>query len=190
MSDPILRTRALTKRFGGLVAVSDVSLDLHVGEVHVVIGPNGAGKSTLTNLLSGDLPATSGRVMLDGRDIAGLQFRPDLAPGRRPQLPEDQHLPALHGIRECRLAAQSRTPHALRVFIAPRLYRGDQWLAECGHGVRGPHRTAPSGSPPRFRTASSASSKSPCASRRSRACCCSTSRWPAWGRTNRSAWWN
>ena len=50
--EPILRTQGLTKRFGGLVAVSDVSLDLHVGEVHVVIGPNGAGKSTLTNLLS------------------------------------------------------------------------------------------------------------------------------------------
>ncbi|MBL8478250.1 MAG: ATP-binding cassette domain-containing protein, partial [Sterolibacteriaceae bacterium] len=62
MSEAILRTEGLTKRFGGLVAVSDVSLDLHVGEVHVVIGPNGAGKSTLTNLLSGDLPATSGRV--------------------------------------------------------------------------------------------------------------------------------
>jgi branched-chain amino acid transport system ATP-binding protein len=46
MNDAILSTRALTKRFGGLVAVSDVSLDLHVGEVHVVIGPNGAGKST------------------------------------------------------------------------------------------------------------------------------------------------
>jgi ABC-type branched-subunit amino acid transport system ATPase component len=58
---PILRTQGLTKRFGGLVAVSEVSLDLHVGEVHVVIGPNGAGKSTLTNLLSGDLPPTSGR---------------------------------------------------------------------------------------------------------------------------------
>ena len=72
MTEAILRTEGLTKRFGGLVAVSDVSLDLHVGEVHVVIGPNGAGKSTLTNLLSGDLPATSGRVMLDGRDIAGL----------------------------------------------------------------------------------------------------------------------
>ena len=68
---PILQTRALTKRFGGLVAVSDVSLDLYVGEIHVVIGPNGAGKTTLTNLLSGDLPPTSGEVMFAGRDIAG-----------------------------------------------------------------------------------------------------------------------
>ena len=54
-SAPILRTTGLTKSFGGLVAVSNVSLDLFVGEIHVVIGPNGAGKTTLTNLLSGDL---------------------------------------------------------------------------------------------------------------------------------------
>ena len=71
MAEPILQTRGLGKRFGGLVAVNDVSLDLHLGEIHVVIGPNGAGKTTLTNLLSGDLPPTSGRVMLDGRDISG-----------------------------------------------------------------------------------------------------------------------
>ena len=71
MAEPILRTEGLSKRFGGLVAVSDVSLDLHVGEVHVVIGPNGAGKTTLTNLLSGDLPPSSGRVLFGGRDIAG-----------------------------------------------------------------------------------------------------------------------
>ncbi len=58
----LLSARQLTKRFGGLAAVNDVSLDLVRNRIHAVIGPNGAGKSTLTNLLSGDLPPTSGQV--------------------------------------------------------------------------------------------------------------------------------
>jgi branched-chain amino acid transport system ATP-binding protein len=73
MSDAQIRmsARGLTKRFGGLAAVSDVSLDLWQGKLHAVIGPNGAGKSTLTNLLSGDLPPSSGTIVLDGQDITG-----------------------------------------------------------------------------------------------------------------------
>ena len=58
MSDLLLSARSLTKRFGGLAAVNDVSVDLFRDHIHAVIGPNGAGKSTLTNLLSGDLPPT------------------------------------------------------------------------------------------------------------------------------------
>lgn len=68
---PLLSARDLTKRFGGLAAVHQVSVDLWLGQIHAVIGPNGAGKSTLTNLLSGDLPATSGTVSLHGHDISG-----------------------------------------------------------------------------------------------------------------------
>ena len=71
MSDPLLSAKNLTKRFGGLAAVNDVSVDLHRGRIHAVIGPNGAGKSTLTNLLSGDLPPTSGQIRLNGENITG-----------------------------------------------------------------------------------------------------------------------
>ena len=116
MAEPILRTQELTRRFGGLVAVSKVSLELHVGEVHAVIGPNGAGKSTLTNLLSGDLPPSSGSVQLEGRDIAGL--RSDtisrLGVGRSYQK-TNIFLP-FSVFENCRLAAQSRAPHAWRAF--------------------------------------------------------------------------
>jgi len=70
-SAPVLSARHLTKRFGGLAAVNQVSVDLELGQIHAVIGPNGAGKSTLTNLLSGDLPASSGTVLLRGQDISG-----------------------------------------------------------------------------------------------------------------------
>jgi branched-chain amino acid transport system ATP-binding protein len=69
MTGAVLRAEGLTRRFGGIVAVSDVSLTLQTGTLHAVIGPNGAGKSTLVNLLSGDLPPTEGRIILAGQDV-------------------------------------------------------------------------------------------------------------------------
>jgi hypothetical protein len=65
-NEVLLSARQLTKRFGGLAAVNDVSVDLWRDRIHAVIGPNGAGKSTLTNLLSGDLVPTTGTVTLGG----------------------------------------------------------------------------------------------------------------------------
>ena len=116
MAEPILRTESLTKRFGGLVAVGDVSLDLHLGEIHVVIGPNGAGKSTLTNLLSGDLPPTSGRVMLDGRDIAGMSSDQISRMGVGRSYQKTNIFLPFTVFENVRLAAQSRAPQALKVF--------------------------------------------------------------------------
>jgi len=71
MSEVLLTATGLTKRFGGLAAVNNVSLELWRDRIHAVIGPNGAGKSTLTNLLSGDLSPTSGEVRLGGVVITG-----------------------------------------------------------------------------------------------------------------------
>jgi len=71
MSEILLSATNLTKRFGGLAAVDDVSIALQRAHIHAVIGPNGAGKSTLANLLSGDLPATSGRVVIGAQDVTG-----------------------------------------------------------------------------------------------------------------------
>ena len=67
----LLATEHLTKAFGALIAVNDVSLTVEHGRLHSVIGPNGAGKTTLFNLLTGQHTPTSGRIVLDGRDIAG-----------------------------------------------------------------------------------------------------------------------
>ena len=75
MSDILLDVRGVTKRFGGLVANNDVSLQVEAGELVGVIGPNGAGKSTLFDLLTGFQAADSGEVLLDGRDVTRL--RPD-----------------------------------------------------------------------------------------------------------------
>ena len=67
-----LEIRNLTKSFGGLRAIDEVSLDFPSGSLSAVIGPNGAGKSTFFNLISGAFPADSGEVLLDGREILGL----------------------------------------------------------------------------------------------------------------------
>ena len=67
--------RGAVKRFGGLVAVDDVSFEVRAGEIVGLIGPNGAGKSTLFNLLTRTLPMTSGRIEFLGRDVSALAQR-------------------------------------------------------------------------------------------------------------------
>jgi len=69
----LLETKAISKRFGGLEAVSGVDLRLDRGEVRALIGPNGAGKTTLVSLISGRLNPTSGRVLFAGRDVTSLR---------------------------------------------------------------------------------------------------------------------
>jgi branched-chain amino acid transport system permease protein len=69
---PILQAIGLTKRYGGLVANSDVDFTVHHGEIRGIIGPNGAGKSTFFKMLTCEVPSTSGRIVFDGRDITGL----------------------------------------------------------------------------------------------------------------------
>ncbi len=68
----ILEARLVTKRFGGLAAVSDVSFDLAEGEILGLIGPNGSGKTTLVNVITGALPRTAGTVRFQGAEITGL----------------------------------------------------------------------------------------------------------------------
>lgn len=111
-----LRATNLHKHFGGLKAVSDVSLDVHVGEVHAVIGPNGAGKSTLINLLSGELFATSGEMFAGDDDITRL------SPDRRARAGlgrayQKTTIFQKFSVREnVRLAAQARSRAPLRMF--------------------------------------------------------------------------
>jgi branched-chain amino acid transport system ATP-binding protein len=68
----MLQIQNLSKRFGGLNAVQDVSFSVKPGAIHSVIGPNGAGKTTLFNLISGVYAPTSGKVLFEGEDVAGL----------------------------------------------------------------------------------------------------------------------
>jgi len=72
MSDYLLRTESLVKRFGGLLVTDSVSIDVRPGELHAIIGPNGAGKTTLINQLSGELAANSGSVLFAGENVTAL----------------------------------------------------------------------------------------------------------------------
>ena len=116
MSDPVLAVRGLSRRFGGLMAVSDVALELHRGRLHAVLGPNGAGKTTLINLVSGDLPATAGSIRYKGKDITrySADRRSRIGIGRSYQ--KTNIFPAFTVFENCRLAAQSRSPRVLHVF--------------------------------------------------------------------------
>jgi branched-chain amino acid transport system ATP-binding protein len=70
---PLLKVEALTKRFGGLQAVSDLSYEVAERQILGIIGPNGAGKTTAVNLVSGVIQPTSGRVLLSGEDVTGMR---------------------------------------------------------------------------------------------------------------------
>ena len=68
-AEPILQLRGIGRRFGGVVAVSDVDLTVRAAERRAILGPNGAGKTTLFNLISGEFPPSAGTVELFGRDV-------------------------------------------------------------------------------------------------------------------------
>ncbi|RFB78078.1 sugar ABC transporter ATP-binding protein [Methylovirgula sp. 4M-Z18] len=68
-AEAVLATLGVSKSFGGIEVLSDISIDLHAGEVHAVIGENGAGKSTLMKILAGHLPPSAGTLRIDGQDI-------------------------------------------------------------------------------------------------------------------------
>ena len=70
---PVLETKGLVKQFGGIVATNDVTLSVEKGARHALIGPNGAGKTTIINMLTGVLRPTAGTILLEGRDITGME---------------------------------------------------------------------------------------------------------------------
>ena len=69
MADPLLRVENLVRRFGGILATDNLSLDVIPGELHAIIGPNGAGKTTLISQLTGQLTPNSGTIVFGGRDV-------------------------------------------------------------------------------------------------------------------------
>ena len=116
MSEVILATQGLTRHFGGLAAVSDVSLEACMGQLHAVIGPNGAGKSTLINMLSGDLPPSSGTVTIGGRDVTGLAAHQISRMGVGRSYQKTNVFLTFTAFENCRLAAQSRQKSSMRFF--------------------------------------------------------------------------
>ena len=112
-----LSVEGLTRHFGGLAAVNDVSLQALMNQVHAVIGPNGAGKSTLINMLSGDLPPSAGRILLEGRDITGLAAHQISRLGVGRSYQKTNVFLGFTAFENCRLAAQARMGTSMRFFL-------------------------------------------------------------------------
>jgi branched-chain amino acid transport system ATP-binding protein len=109
-----LEAVGLSRRFGGLLAVSDVSLTVETGSLHAVIGPNGAGKSTLINLLSGELPPSDGRVRLGGTDVTGWANWRLARAGIGRTFQRTNVLAGMTVLENVRLSAQASTARLLR----------------------------------------------------------------------------
>jgi len=116
MSEPILRTDGLTIRFGGHVAVNAVTCAFQPGTLTAIVGPNGAGKTTYFNLISGQLRASAGRVLLRGEDITGesAPARASRGIGRAFQL--TNLFPNLSVFENVRLAVQAHAHSGLSLF--------------------------------------------------------------------------
>jgi len=106
--EAVIRTEALTIRFGGLTALRGVNFEVRRGEVRAIIGPNGAGKSTFFNCLTGVLRPSSGRILFHGEDITGLSPDRISQKGIARSYQITNLLPNVTTLENVRIAAQSR----------------------------------------------------------------------------------
>jgi len=116
VTEPLLRIENLVRRFGGIVATDNLSLDIARGELHAIIGPNGAGKTTLISQLIGQLRPTAGTIRFAGQDVTHLPAwkRSRLGLARSFQI--TSLLPNFTAADNVALAAQARDGHSFRFF--------------------------------------------------------------------------
>jgi len=116
VAEPLLRIENLVRRFGGIVATDNLSLDIARGELHAIIGPNGAGKTTLISQLIGQLRPTAGTIRFAGQDVTHLPAwkRSRLGLARSFQI--TSLLPNFTAADNVALAAQARDGHSFRFF--------------------------------------------------------------------------
>jgi len=114
----MLEAKGITKAFGSLVALKDVSLTVAKGELRAIIGPNGAGKTTFFNLITGFFPPSAGQIVVDGRDITRLsaQQRVGLGMGRTFQTTEI--FPELTVRENMRIAVEVAAGFSLRIWTS------------------------------------------------------------------------
>jgi branched-chain amino acid transport system ATP-binding protein len=124
VAEPLLRIENLVRRFGGIVATDNLSLDIARGELHAIIGPNGAGKTTLISQLIGQLRPTAGTIRFAGEDITHLPAwkRSRLGLARSFQI--TSLLPNFTAADNVALAAQARDGHSFRFFGNARKEKG------------------------------------------------------------------
>lgn len=137
MAEALLRSSLLTRRFGGLTALGNVSIELQLGEVHAVIGTNGAGKSTLINMLSGELRASSGAIYFDGHDVTDWPQPRRARAGIGRSYQRTTIYPSFTVLENCRLCAQAALPRPWAVWepaerCEPSLAAAHEALAAAG----------------------------------------------------------
>ncbi|MGH6788328.1 MAG: ABC transporter ATP-binding protein [Pseudolabrys sp.] len=120
MSEPLLQIQNLAKRFGGIVATDNLSLDIAGGELHAVIGPNGAGKTTLIAQLSGQLAPDAGRIRFAGHDISALPMHKRCALGLARSFQITSLFLDLSVRDNVALAVQAHAGHSFRFWRAAR----------------------------------------------------------------------
>jgi len=113
----LLEVRSVTKSFGSLVAVSDVSLNVAPGELRAVIGPNGAGKTTFFNLISGFFPPNAGEIVFDGRNITGVSASARVRSGMARTFQITEIFPEVTVYENVRVAAEVAAGHRMRPWI-------------------------------------------------------------------------
>ena len=112
MAEPLLRVENLVRRFGGIVATDNLSLDVISGELHAIIGPNGAGKTTLISQLTGQLMPHAGTIHLAGRDITRVPAHRRSALGLARSFQITSLLPDFTAADNVALAAQAHDGHS------------------------------------------------------------------------------
>ena len=116
MTTPVLRLEGLSKNFGGLAVIRNLTFEMAAGELHAVIGPNGAGKTTLINQISGLIAPDSGRVLFDGRDITALPVPERAALGMARSFQITSILPGFSALENVALAVQARIGTSFKFF--------------------------------------------------------------------------
>ena len=141
MAETLLATHGLLKRFGGLVATNELSLEIATGEIHAVIGPNGAGKTTLVAQLAGELVPDAGTVHFAGVDITFEPPAQRAARGLARSFQVTTIFPEFTALDNVAFAVQARAGHSFRFWRPARRdpalrEPARHWLHEVGLGER------------------------------------------------------
>jgi len=127
---PILALEAISKRFGGLSVIQDLSFEVMPGERVALIGPNGAGKTTAFNLVTGVYPVDAGRIRLDGADITRLPARKRIRAGLARTFQNIRLLPHLTVIENAMVSQYARNPSLAGMLQPVSLARENRWRRE------------------------------------------------------------
>ena len=124
MAEPLLSATGLVKRFGGLIATDNVSIDVRPGEIHALIGPNGAGKTTLVSQLTGNMQPDTGTIHFAGRDITHLPMHARVRLGLARSFQITSVLREFTTLDNVALAVQAHRGHSFRFLADARADRG------------------------------------------------------------------